>query len=298
MNGSVSVLLLSYNHKNFLVKSIESVFNQYDFIYDLELLVLDDGSNDGSQEILMDLKKKSPIEMKVFLRSHEGVKAISKNLNFLISLASKKYISFLASDDFYLPDRFRAQLNIMEKNDFIQFVYANGLNMLHEKYLDNVHPSFVVDLLSSNNSNKLYDYVTSTTPLLFIQSVLVRSSFLKKFKPFNDKLIADDWVFNINCFKNLLDWELEFGFVNVNVFVRNILPNSTSNNFFTHFKRVSETAEIYIVPEKRSFYLTFYLTYIKLSLSKFQFKFFLKLFYRFFLLLLGSRNHNKDLCKF
>ncbi|MBI4620099.1 MAG: glycosyltransferase [Desulfobacterales bacterium] len=67
----LSVLIPSYNNKEKLLKCLESLFNQKDVDYKkLEIIVVDDGSEDGTVEALG--KIKAPCKFRYYSRSHKG----------------------------------------------------------------------------------------------------------------------------------------------------------------------------------------------------------------------------------
>ena len=96
----VSVICLCYNHSKYVIESIESVLAQtYNKI---ELIVVDDGSTDGSQDVIRE-----------FIESTEGLSFIplSKNVgncrafNIGWQASSGEYVIDLAADDLLLPQR-------------------------------------------------------------------------------------------------------------------------------------------------------------------------------------------------
>jgi len=105
----VSICLLSYNQAEFLRDSIESVVAQT--FTDWELIVVDNGSTDESEEILNSYEGRS--EIRVIL--HEKNDAPTKRLNEAIAASSGEFISVLYSDDFYLPDKLRLQVEAFDK---------------------------------------------------------------------------------------------------------------------------------------------------------------------------------------
>lgn len=104
----VSVCLLSFNQAEFLRDSIESVFAQT--FADWELIVLDNGSTDGSRELLRPYQDHSKI--RVILRENND--APTKRLNEAIAAGSGEFVSLLYSDDFYLPDKLRVQVEAFD----------------------------------------------------------------------------------------------------------------------------------------------------------------------------------------
>jgi hypothetical protein len=95
---TVSVLMPSFNHACFIEEAVRSVWTQS--YRNVELVVIDDGSSDGSLELLQALRSVSPINMIVEGQENQGV---TKTLNRALGLASGDIICLLASDDFYDP---------------------------------------------------------------------------------------------------------------------------------------------------------------------------------------------------
>lgn len=99
----VTVIIPSYNHSKYVQECIESVYKQSH--QNKEVIVIDDGSTDGSPELLKKLKTNYPFHL--ILKSNEGVCA---TLNRGISIASGDYITFIASDDFMPANRLAEQI--------------------------------------------------------------------------------------------------------------------------------------------------------------------------------------------
>lgn len=241
--------MLSYNHGLFLKEALESILINKSPSYDLEVIIIDDGSTDDSILILEKFKLSHQLPILLLKKEHQGVHAISKNFNELISLAKGKYITFLASDDSYTKHRFRNQLNIMEIDKDVALCYGNGINLNSEEKFGSVHPRKEIMLLSSNNPLIVLNYITNNIPSIFIQSILIRADFVKSFESFDPDLIADDWVFNIRVFKEIDSQKLSFRYVNDIVFNRRIHSENTSRNTEVHFERVTQVINRYCNPE-------------------------------------------------
>lgn len=100
----VTCIIPTYNRVNLLEKAIESIICQ-DFS-EWQLVIVDDGSNDGTQELLQKIGKE---DERVSFYSNPG-KGGSSARNFGLSKARGTYIAFLDDDDISLPHRFRTQL--------------------------------------------------------------------------------------------------------------------------------------------------------------------------------------------
>ena len=110
MLPEVSVIMPVYNSKKFLEESVDSVLSQH---YDsLELLLIDDGSTDGSRDTIRKLAAKDQRIKPIFLQSNRG-SASARNAG--IKQAEGHYIAFLDSDDIWLPEKLAIQLPFMQE---------------------------------------------------------------------------------------------------------------------------------------------------------------------------------------
>lgn len=104
----VSVIVPSYNHAGFVEQSIRSIWEQ-DYP-NVEVIVIDDASTDGSGELISRLASQSPIPMAVHIKSRNG--GISESLNIGVSLAKGEWISILSSDDWFVANKISRQMRI------------------------------------------------------------------------------------------------------------------------------------------------------------------------------------------
>ena len=107
MTPEVSVIIPTYNRRAMLLEAIDSVHAQS--IREFELIVVDDGSTDGSAEHLKGLAKTARIER----IEHRGPAAAR---NHGVALARAPLIAFLDSDDLWLPAKLERQLAFMRAN--------------------------------------------------------------------------------------------------------------------------------------------------------------------------------------
>lgn len=110
----VSVIFTNYNHEKYLEEAFVSIVHQT--YQNLELVVVDDCSTDGSADLLLGLIRehegKMPIKS-LFLRENKGK---WNALNRGIEIASGKLIALQDADDFSLPKRLERQVKVMEMN--------------------------------------------------------------------------------------------------------------------------------------------------------------------------------------
>ncbi len=118
MNESVSVVIPVFNGAPFVAKAVASVRAQRHG--DVEILVVDDGSTDGTQEVLKHLEQSDGIRW--FQRSHGGP---ARSRNFGIEAARGHYIALLDCDDVWLPGKLAAQLAIMRARPEVGLVHTD-----------------------------------------------------------------------------------------------------------------------------------------------------------------------------
>lgn len=105
----ISVILPAYNAEKYLQKAIDSILAQT--YANFELLVINDGSTDRTEEIVL-----SYSDPRIrYIKNEENLKLI-KTLNKGIDLARGTYIARMDADDISLPDRLEKELDFMEKH--------------------------------------------------------------------------------------------------------------------------------------------------------------------------------------
>lgn len=106
----VSIILSSYNHAKYLAASIESVLNQT--FSDFELLIFDDGSSDGSQEIIRSYEDP---RIKTFL--YEKNRGPYYAIQEPLKNSRGEYVAFHHSDDIWEPDKLSAQVEFLDAHE-------------------------------------------------------------------------------------------------------------------------------------------------------------------------------------
>lgn len=115
----VSVIIPLYNGEIYIRRAIEAVLSQT--YKDFEIIVVDDGSSDGSSEIVKNLSRFDQ-RIHYFHQKNEGIVGA---LNRGLALSSGKYIAFCDQDDWWLPEKLRVQVEFLDKHDSIDLIYAD-----------------------------------------------------------------------------------------------------------------------------------------------------------------------------
>jgi glycosyltransferase involved in cell wall biosynthesis len=119
MGTSLSVIIPVYNCERFIEKTIASVLAQPEVT---EIVIVDDGSTDGSLDIIKQLQQDHPI-IQVCQHPNGKNRGRSATRNLGIQNAMGDYIAFLDADDYYLPNRFDNDFKIFAANAACDGVY-------------------------------------------------------------------------------------------------------------------------------------------------------------------------------
>lgn len=129
---NVQVLLSTYNGKRFVEEQVESIINQVDV--DVTLLIRDDGSKDGTQNILKTLEEKYPNQIKVLFAENKGV---TQSFFELLEMSSEDatYYAFADQDDVWAPNKLKtACFHITDRAKANQpFLYVGNYTPVNEK---------------------------------------------------------------------------------------------------------------------------------------------------------------------
>ncbi len=121
-NTLVSVLLATYNQKNFILDCLNSIKNQT--YKNIEVIISDDSSKDGTDKIINKfIKENQNLKIKFFIQKKNL--NISRNFNFLFKKSKGKYIIFFGGDDVMENDKIEIQLKTLIKNPQASFCYSN-----------------------------------------------------------------------------------------------------------------------------------------------------------------------------
>lgn len=181
----VSVTMLSYNHERYLAEAIESVLNQTS--PDLELIIVDDCSEDNSKEIIRRYQKKDE-RVKAFY--HERNMGIARTANDALDVADGQFVSFIGSDDVWVPTKLEEQLKVIANHDDVivwsegDIIDADGAILGQKFTAFNARGS-------KRASGRIYREIISEN-YIFGQSLLFKRQFVKdvRFNP-NLKYLCD-----------------------------------------------------------------------------------------------------------
>ncbi len=144
-NPLVSILIPLYNHEKYVEFAIKSVMNQT--YKNIELIVINDGSTDNSDEIIQSLLQKYKFEY--YKQENKGLIFTIEKLR---TLAKGKYISLLASDDAFVNDKIEVLVDYLENNPQYSMVYSN-------MHLINIEDEIIGNIRDGGKEGFIFEYL-------------------------------------------------------------------------------------------------------------------------------------------
>jgi len=125
----LSVCIVTYQHANYIQDCLEGVLMQKTN-FNFEILLGDDGSNDGTREICIEYAEKYPRKIRLFLHHREnnihylGSPSGRFNLMYSIFQAKGEFLAFCEGDDIWIdPRKLQKQVEILQKNNSYALCY-------------------------------------------------------------------------------------------------------------------------------------------------------------------------------
>ncbi len=118
----VSVVTPAFNASATLRETVNSVLMQT--YGDLECLVIDDGSTDGTNELVKQLAAQDA-RVRLLVHQRHGNQGTAQSRNLGLRCARGEFIAFLDADDAWLPDKLERQLEIMDLRPEVGFVFGD-----------------------------------------------------------------------------------------------------------------------------------------------------------------------------
>jgi glycosyltransferase involved in cell wall biosynthesis len=117
----VSIIMPTYNRGGYILETIQSIIDQT--YKNWELIILDDGSEDNTHEIIANV---TDSRIQYIKHEHTGITGILKNKG--IELAKGALIALMDSDDLWMRDKLELQVDALLQNPKARFAITNGYN--------------------------------------------------------------------------------------------------------------------------------------------------------------------------
>lgn len=186
----ISVIIPVYNAENTLKQAVNSVINQSIGFENIELILVDDNSNDDSKRIIQDYADKYDNVKAIFLKENTGSPSIPRNTG--IDNATAPYLMFLDSDDEYFKNYCEVLYDAIDENnvDIVQSNHSSKLN--DDIYIPDSIRNITFEKSFLEDKNKLFLKLVSW-------GNIYNTSLIKENEVKFPLTLHEDGVFHLNC---------------------------------------------------------------------------------------------------
>lgn len=188
--STISVVIPSYNHSNFIKHTLDAIFKQKVEIK--KLIVIDDGSKDDSVKVIEDSLKECPFNFEFISRENKG---LSATLNEGLAKTDGDYFAYIGSDDVWLPEFLDNRIKLLDSRP--NAVLAFGHSYLIDE--NNQITDCTNNWTSYTDGNMLPLLLKGIIPLS--PSVVYRRSSLEKYG-WNESSILEDYELYLKLSKD------------------------------------------------------------------------------------------------
>lgn len=141
----LSIIILSYNHQDFITKALEGVFMQK-VNFPIELILCDDKSPDNTDAVIKDYLKNTPPHIEVKYTRHEKNMGSTPNFYYALRQVTGDYIAFCEGDDYWTDDqKLQSQFDFLEQNPDYALCFHQAINISPYAEIDGTLFSIVED---------------------------------------------------------------------------------------------------------------------------------------------------------
>ena len=196
----VSVIIPVYNVEKYLRECLDSIVNQT--LREIEIICVDDGSTDGSPEILREYGEK---DCRITIISQEN-RGISSARNHGADIASGEYFYFMDGDDILERDALSRLYQLSEEKS-LDVLYFDGESFFETEELKEIKKNYITYYARKGDYSRVMtgpqmlhemiamDEYRSSLCLQFISSVHYRQENLR----FEEGIIGEDNIFTFQC---------------------------------------------------------------------------------------------------
>lgn len=176
----LSVIIPVFNGQDFIEESVSSILKQS--FSDFELIIIDDGSTDRTLKIIAEMSRHDG-RMMVFSRENKG---LVFTLNELLGKSTADLVARMDADDVSLPDRFRTQVDFLDRNPDVVLV-GSSIQLIDAKgrYLTTL-PALLNDSEIQNSLLQGHGSVCHPACMFRRESVMLASGYRQEFYPAED----------------------------------------------------------------------------------------------------------------
>jgi len=217
MNPLVSIIVISYNHEDYLEQAIKSVYQQT--YKNVELIVTDDCSKDNSDKVIKAIQETYKFR---YIPNATNI-GLNNTLINALNVAQGEFISIFSADDYIVENKIERQLGVLLEKQ------GDGICSNGYQFNCNTTKPLTIDpvFLSSDRSkilNYLYQYDWNA-PL--VQSGLFKRDIFLSLLWIRKEYKSDDWAFMINAYQ-----QFNILYLDEYLFYYRIHDNNTHKNYW------------------------------------------------------------------
>jgi len=167
VGSKVSVVVPSYNHELYIEECLRSIMSQS--APPNELIVIDDGSDDGSAKVIERVLKDCPFACEFYTRENRG---LCTTLNEGLERAKGEYFAYLSSDDLWLSTFLDSRLRVLLAEQDAPLVYGHSFMVDEASRVTSY--SYGRDLPRRDTTREmlLFSFVPTSSSILYRKSAL------------------------------------------------------------------------------------------------------------------------------
>ena len=254
MTPLISIIIPNFNHAPFLEERIESVFNQT--YQNIEIIILDDASSDGSLEIINCYKSKKQISNVVINESNTGNPFLQWRKG--LELANGKYVWIAESDDFAKPAFLENCVLKLESDDSLALAFCKTAPISEDNLLiEHIEPKQLNGKYNAIVDGFLYNWYFNNDPfrILNASACVFRSDFIEK--NMLEEITAYKYSGDKYFWLSLLSKHPDFYYISDQLNFQRFHANTTRARvgIKAEYIRNSELLKIYMTYQENGFYL-------------------------------------------
>ena len=199
----VTVVIPTFNRGHLVSETIESILNQTHKA--AEIIVVDDGSTDDTEEIVGKFKDK----VRYYRIENSGV---CKARNIGVEKSQSAWIAFCDSDDLWYPDKLHYQVELIRAVPSVEYCFTNFQNFRNGEYsrntkFDDAPMNYwdIARLKATKNAfvatEPLYPKVLTFQPI-FPSTIMMKRTFFDRIGQFDEsfgRTMSEDLEFTLRC---------------------------------------------------------------------------------------------------
>ncbi len=238
----LSICCLGYNHASFIEENINAILSsKYSSI---EIIAVDDGSTDGSQEILRRVAETSRYPVKLILQENTGCSA--KNLNRAIKQAAGEFITFISLDDVLNMPEIDKELVLMNESPNLAFVASTNFAIIDAAGEVSENRKLPIYRKTDSTIDEMLEFEYSRFESFWLQGTVFKREVIDAVKGFDDDMLADDIVLRTKVLRFMQGHKgYSFVLTDQKTFFYRLHGNNISGNIIRQVRSVSEYLDRY-----------------------------------------------------